>query len=312
MSSEFQNTINTLIAREHLPPGYKTTVATTIVPLVEAIVALQKQKGRPVVVGIHGAQGTGKSTLALFLANLLKWHWLCPAVSLSLDDLYLTRAEREHLARTVHPLLKTRGVPGTHDLALGNRVLDQLLAAKPGDITALPSFDKDTDDRVPEADWPVFEGPAKVILLEGWCLGATPQREAALSNPVNSLEAEEDEQGEWRGYVNHCLQTDYHEFFARLDRLVMLQAPSMRCVLQWRRLQEQKLARRYAGGQNGGGAEAGAPGLRIMSDNEVQRFVMHYQRITEHCLRELPARADVLIPVGEDHIMETPVWNTRN
>ncbi|GHD51296.1 glycerate kinase [Marinobacter persicus] len=302
MSSEFRKTINTLIAREHLPPGYKTTVATTIVPLVEAIVALQKRQNRPVIVGIHGAQGTGKSTLALFLSKLLRWHWHCPAVSLSLDDFYLTRDEREHLARSVHPLLATRGVPGSHDLALGNRVLDQLLAARPGDITAIPSFDKATDDRVPEADWPVFEGPAKVILLEGWCLGATPQREPALINPVNALEANEDPEGLWRRYVNECLETGYRSFFHRLDWLVMLKAPSMECVLQWRRLQEQKLAQRYAG----------APGLRIMSDNEVQRFVMHYQRVTEHCLRELPARADVLIPVGEDHIMEAPVWNTRN
>ena len=309
---EFQKTIDTLMAREGLPPGYSNSVASIMVPLVEAIVALQKRHRRSVIIGIHGAQGTGKSTLTLFLRELLQRHWQCPTASLSIDDLYLTRAERQSLANEIHPLFQTRGVPGTHDLTLGNRVLDQLLSAGPADRTPLPAFDKAVDDRVPEAQRPVFEGPAKVILLEGWCVGATPQPDSALARPVNTLEAEEDAQGQWREYVNQCLKSGYREFFDRLDWLVMLEAPSMDCVLQWRRLQEQKLAQRHARAAKEGSGASGSPELRIMSDHEVQRFIMHYQRVTEHCLRVLPKRADVLIPVGADHFMETPIWNKRS
>ena len=305
---ELHNTIKSLIAREGLPGAYEATVATTILPLLDYILSLREQKGRPVIVGIHGAQGTGKSTLTAFLRELLQVHWQCPTASLSLDDLYLTRAERLALSRSVHPLLQTRGVPGTHDLALGHRVLDQLLAAGSGDATPIPAFDKAQDDRVPESRWPVFKGPAQVILLEGWCVGATPQTEEDLARPVNRLEAEEDADGQWRGYVNNCLKTGYRDFFDRLDALVMLKAPSMDCVLEWRRLQEHKLAQRYRHAPKEGAEDSSAQSLRIMSDTDVHRFIMHYQRVTEHCLQTLPARADVLIPVGADHFMEVPIW----
>ena len=308
---ELQKTIRALIAREGLPSAYEATVTNTIKPLLAHILSLREQKGRPVIVGIHGAQGTGKSTLTLFLRELLQTHWQCPTASLSLDDLYLTRAERLALSRTVHPLLKTRGVPGTHDLALGHQVLNQLLAAGSGGATPIPAFDKAMDDRVPESGWPVFEGPVQVILLEGWCLGATPQSVDELARPVNRLEAEEDADGQWRGYVNDCLESSYHEFFDRLDTLVMLRAPSMDCVLEWRKLQEHKLAQRHKDASKECVEDGGAQSLRIMSDTEVQRFIMHYQRVTEHCLRTLPNKADVLIPVGADHFMETPVWNDR-
>src|SRR6187402_352808 len=71
----------------------------------------------PFILGISGLQGSGKSTLAASLIEAAKERgW--SAVSLSLDDVYLTRAEREALGRQVHPLLRTRGVPGTHDLTL--------------------------------------------------------------------------------------------------------------------------------------------------------------------------------------------------
>ncbi len=308
---ELQNTIKGLIAREGLPAAYEATVATTILPLLDHILSLREQKGRPVIVGIHGAQGTGKSTLTQFLRELLQTHWQCPTASLSLDDLYLTRAERLALSRTVHPLLKTRGVPGTHDLALGHQVLDQLLTAGPGDATPIPAFDKALDDRVPEVQWPVLEGAAHVILLEGWCVGATPQSEEDLARAVNRLEAKEDADGQWRRYVNDCLKSSYRVFFDRLDALVMLKAPSMDCVLEWRRLQEHKLAQRYRDASKWCGEGVAAQSLRIMSDTEVHRFIMHYQRVTEHCLQTLPARADVLIPVGADHFMEVPIWRDQ-
>ncbi|PCM43463.1 hypothetical protein [Marinobacter sp. ANT_B65] len=308
---ELKPTIDALIEREGLPHNYAATVEQTILPLIEHIVSLRKVKGRTVVVGVHGAQGTGKSTLALFLTKLLCDHWHCQTASFSLDDIYLTRAERQVLAEKIHPLFKTRGVPGTHDVELGERIIDQLRHAGPGDQTPIPAFDKSHDDRVPESEWPVFEGPAEVILIEGWCLGALPEDDSALAAPLNTLEAEEDPSGTWRSYVNQCLRSTYQNFFGGLDSLIMLEAPSMSRVLEWRTLQEHKLAEKTDDAPNECHPDPAARNLRIMSDQEVIRFVMHYERVTRSCLKDLPGRADALIRVSADHSLGRPCFRTR-
>ncbi|WP_332873154.1 hypothetical protein [Caulobacter hibisci] len=149
-------------------------------PLAERLVEAARAHGRPgFVAGLSGPQGAGKSTLVAVVARLLADQGLSVA-TLSLDDLYLTRAERQALAADVHPLLATRGPPGTHDVALGLSTLDGLAGAG---RTALPRFDKASDDRAPREAWPLFDGPADVVLLEGWCLGARPQGPAALAAP---------------------------------------------------------------------------------------------------------------------------------
>lgn len=303
-----EKTVRALIQEEGLPDSYAETVEKTILPLADRICGLHDTEKQPIVVGIHGAQGTGKSTLTLFLREILNRHRNRSTANFSLDDIYLTRAEREDLAQRVHPLFKTRGVPGTHDVALGQQVLDRLRSAGPGDSTPIPSFDKSRDDRVPREQWPVFGGRAEVILLEGWCLDARPEKDSALDEPMNRLEADEDTDGVWRRYVNDQLKGEYRQFFDAIDLLVMLKAPSMECVLEWRRLQEQKLADKIRNAPKSGGPNGGAQDLRIMSDHEVGRFVMHYERVTRACLAEMPGRADVLINVAEDHSLGLPLF----
>ncbi|WP_144779829.1 hypothetical protein [Marinobacter maritimus] len=310
--SELKTTIDALIEKEGLPQNYAATVEQTILPLIEQIVSLRNAKKRTVVVGIHGAQGTGKSTLTLFLTRLLCDHWQYPTASFSLDDLYLTRAERRALAEQVHPLFMTRGVPGTHDVELGERVIGQLRTAGPRDHTPIPAFDKSHDDRVPSNDWPVFGGRAEVILVEGWCLGALPEEESALAAPLNALEAEEDPSGTWRRYVNQCLKGKYQEFFSELDSLIMLKAPSMSRVQEWRTLQEHKLAEKAGNALNERTSANAAQDLRIMSDQEVIRFIMHYERITRSCLKQLPSRADALIEVSGDHALSRPYFRAQS
>ncbi len=306
-----KQTIDELIARESLPDSYRETVQVTLMPLVDAILSRLEQEKRTLLVAIHGAQGTGKSTLTLFLREILGKHRDCPTASFSLDDIYLTRAERRKLAQEVHPLFMTRGVPGTHDVELGQRVIRQLMQAGPDDETPVPAFDKSVDDRLPEEQWPVFRGRPRVILVEGWCMGARPQDESRLAVPVNRLEAEEDPKGIWRHYVNHCLEGSYHRFFGSFDSLIMLRAPSMESVLQWRTLQEHKLAERTGIAPKQGDGAGGAPRLRIMTDEEVARFIMHYERVTRACLEEMPARADVVIDVAEDHTLGLPVFRNH-
>ena len=240
---------------------------------------------RMLVLGINGAQGTGKSTLARLLQQLLgRVHGIRAAI-LSLDDLYLTGAQRLQRAQTIHPLLATRGVPGTHDVDLGIRVLRCLREGRP---IALPRFDKAKDERCPVASWPPWEGRCDLVIFEGWCMGARPQPADELQVPLNALEREEDPAGDWRWYVNRELGGHYRELFAELDMLLMLRPPSFDEVYAWREEQEARL--RAAGG-----------GPEVMTPDEVRRFVMHFERLTRFMWEEMPGRADAVVYLGEDH-----------
>lgn len=190
---------------------------------------------RPVLIGIAGSQGSGKSTLAAELAARYG------GVALSLDDVYLTKAERQGLADGLHPLFATRGPPLTHDLQLLAHVLDALSRAEPDSLTPLPAFDKLADDRRPAGDWPVFTGCPTVIVLEGWCLGAEPEAEARLAIDTNRMEATQDAGGVWRRAINQALSEDYARLRQRLDGLVYLKAPDFERVLDWRCQQEAGL-----------------------------------------------------------------------
>jgi D-glycerate 3-kinase len=232
------------------------------------------QDGPPPILGIAGSQGSGKSTLAKAVAERFG------GASLSLDDVYLTKAERAALAVRVHPLFATRGPPGTHDLGLLNRLLDRLQAARPDDLTPLPLFDKLADDRAAEADWPVVKGRPRVIVLEGWCLGATPQTDAELLAPINALEVQHDVEGEWRRAVNAALSQPYARLHARLDGLVFLKAPGFDVVLDWRCEQEAGLL----------GQDGVSPARRAA----LAVFIQHYERLTRHMM-DGGVAADVIV-----------------
>jgi D-glycerate 3-kinase len=273
--------IDRLILAEGLPLDYRDVVEQHWRPLADRIADLWLD-GRPRLIGISGAQGSGKTTLCRFLEALLVEHNL-RTVTLSLDDLYLTRAEREDMAAHVHPLFATRGVPGTHDIALGEAILDDLLA---GRTAALPRFDKAANDRASVRR--MVEPPVEVVLFEGWCVGAVPQPAAALDAPINALERYEDATGVWREEVNRRLATDYAALFARPALLVMLQVEGFEAVHANRALQEQKLAASNPEGQ------------AVMDEAALDRFLMHYERLTRWMLEEMPGRADVVIPIGAD------------
>lgn len=238
--------------------------------------------------GISGAQGSGKSTLVAGLAQRLEGEGLRVA-TLSLDDLYLTRAERQRLAREVHPLFATRGVPGTHDVALG---LATIAALARGEAAPLPRFDKGRDDRAPESEWLRAPAGTDVLLLEGWCLGAVPQPEADLVRPVNTLEAAEDVGGIWRAHANAALAGPYRQLFAAIDRLVLLAAPGWHVVAKWREQQEAELRMRSPG---------------AMGPAEVTRFIQHYERLTRWILAEMPQRADLTVQLGEGREVLQPL-----
>jgi D-glycerate 3-kinase len=264
------------------------------IPLAAILKAKTKQKNTPLIVGVNGAQGSGKSTLCTLLKTILQEGFDLRVVILSIDDLYCTREERHDLAQSIHPLLATRGVPGTHDVRLGLSLFDQFSNQDAGQKIALPVFDKAIDDRSPEELWHSATTPCDLVLFEGWCVGAKPQEHSALTDPVNELESNEDAEGVWRRYVNQRLSSQYAELFARLDLLIMLQIPGMDSVFEWRNLQERKLASKHKG--------AGA--TRIMNPEELRRFIMHYERLTRHMLQEMPERADIVLRLNRNHRIE--------
>jgi len=268
------------------------------VPLGAWITCRKRQKDGPLVIGINGAQGAGKSTLFNLLEVILTEGFGLKVVGFSIDDLYKTYAERVELSETVHPLLRTRGVPGTHDVDLGIEILNSLKNSTEENVTKIPVFDKSTDDRCQAAVWQEWVGPADVIVLEGWCVGADPQESAELADAINELEDEKDPNGEWRAYVNKQLAGRYSALFSMLDVLVMLKVPSMDAVFEWRSLQEKKLAERVKYIYD---TQQPTEHLRIMDEEQIKSFIQHYERLTRHMLEEMPQRADVTLCLNNNH-----------
>ncbi|MEJ2258203.1 MAG: kinase [Woeseiaceae bacterium] len=280
--------------REGLPAGYVSDFLEFVLPLVRGVSQIRERLGRPVIVGISGAQGAGKSTLAAFIREWLMRENGLAALNLTLDDFYLAKEERSRLAREVHPLFATRGVPGTHDGAFALSVMEQLIRPTSPSIP-IPAFDKATDDRRPEDEWPVVESPADVVLFEGWCVGAKPQGADRLVAPLNPLESKEDPDGSWRRYVNERLGGDYRALFAKLDALVMLRVPSFGKVREWRGLQEDGLRSRSRASADSRPPRAG------QSRAELDRFILHFERLTRHMLDTMPRYADAVLPLNNAH-----------
>ncbi len=286
-SKSMNNQVNskpmaTFIQQHQLPENFTDTIQQWFEPLADRLINLsQQQSQQPLVVGIHGCQGSGKSTLSNLLCQLIQDRGL-KAAELSLDDFYKTHQQRQQLAQTTHPLLATRGVPGTHDIELALQTLN-LLRQGHGQAV-LPRFNKATDDRQPQEQWSQVSLPVDIIILEGWCLGTPAQTAEALIAPTNSLEEVEDRDGSWRQYVNQQLLTDYRELWSQANYWIMLQAPDFNCVYRWRLEQEEKLRKQCE--------ETGKDTSGLMDANAIKRFTQHYERLTRHSLEALPAMMD--------------------
>jgi D-glycerate 3-kinase len=241
--------------------------------------------GTPLIVGLCGTQASGKSTASAQLAEHFGDQGLNVGL-LSLDDLYMGRTVRAEMAKAVHPLFATRGPPGTHDTAIGIATLD---AVKRGDAIMLPRFDKRADEPLSSHDWPLLESAADLLIFEGWCVGALSVPADRLGEPINALEREDDADGIWRRHWNAHLSGPTAELFARLDRLTYLRPPSFEVVHRWRCEQERDYQ----------AAETGERAAAAMTDDQVVRFIAHYERLTRWIIEEMPGRADVTIALDE-------------
>ena len=238
---------------------------------------------RPYILGLSGLQGSGKSTLARVMKAQAEARGWATEV-LSLDDFYYARSDREALARDVHPLLRSRGVPGTHEIELLMSVLAALPHASDKLPVMHPRFDKGRDTRFSPSRWPRITRPPQLVIVEGWALGIRPQLQSALTAPVNELERKEDPDGSWRHWVNKQLR-GYQPLWRKFDALIVLQAPDWEIVRRWRGEQEEDLLARHA--------------PLAMDAEAMERFLAHFERLSRHALATLPALADTCVEYDE-------------
>lgn len=283
--------LDDFMRRHGLPAVYAESAERCFLPFADWLYKkIHASDAHTFVLGINGAQGTGKSTCADLIRDYLSSKYDLRVVVLSIDDIYKKRSERDSLGMDVHPLLATRGVPGTHDVELGMRTIAELKSLGPDSQMRIPRFDKSNDDRLPEGKWPAVTGPVDLVIFEGWCVASGASDSGELERPINALERDEDTDTQWRSYVNNKLDTEYRALFDTLDALLFLRAPGFDVVYQWRLEQEHKLR-----------ANSGDDAKGIMSDEQVARFIQFYERITRHNIEHLPEVADAVIELDTHH-----------
>ena len=259
--------------------------ADIVSPLAAYLNGLSKES-QPLKVCLSGGQGSGKTSLSEFLQIALSSYNDKKCLGFSIDDIYKTYTERLRMSKEIHPLCKVRGVPGTHDIDLGINTILQLVNATEETKTLIPAFSKPNDRRVPKENWNIYQGRPDIILFDAWCGGVPAERKDSWDGPINSLEESEDPEGVWWNWSNEALGGSYQELFSLFDLLIMIEVPDIQTVFDSRWLQEQTLSKNLVGTKDE---------HKIMNREEVDRFVMHYERLTLHILKEVPAIADIVI-----------------
>tara|TARA_Y100001958_G_scaffold157860_1_gene154070 strand:- start:2241 stop:3152 length:912 start_codon:yes stop_codon:yes gene_type:complete len=246
---------------------------------------------RTKIVGLTGGQGSGKSTISQILKIILKEGFNLNTAIFSIDDFYKTLKERKKMSLKISPLFLTRGVPGTHDTEFLSNCLKKLKKRK-FESLQIPKFDKSIDDRSPRKKWQKIKKKPDIVIFEGWCVGALPQKKKDLLLPINALEKERDHKGVWRNTVNEELKKKYKKIFKMIDNIIFLKVPSFEHVYKWRLLQEKKL-------------KTSSKGKKIMDDSQVKTFIMFYERLTKHMLRSHKKFANIIIKIDKKHRLQS-------
>ena len=255
---------------------------------------------KPLIIGVAGGQGTGKTTITSILSLILRKYFKLNVFKVSIDDFYKTRNERRILSLTEHPLLITRGVPGTHDHKIISNFFKKVKKKNFKNIK-LPKFDKSIDDRCKKKLWYKLNFRPDVVILEGWCVGAKAQNNTKLKKPINSLERVKDRNLIWRKYVNTQLKTNYKKIFNHLDEIVYLKSSSFKLLQEWRIKQEKKLRLNSRRKNN----------LKIMSKDDVINFMQTYQRITQNMFKDAPKYASIIFKLDSKHQINSAIYKKK-
>tara|TARA_B100001248_G_scaffold19291_1_gene12759 strand:- start:2462 stop:3379 length:918 start_codon:yes stop_codon:yes gene_type:complete len=264
-------------------------------PLSKRISSIYMKDKKTKIIGLSGGQGSGKSTIAKILKIILKKGFNLDTVTFSIDDFYKTLKERKKMAEKTTPLFLTRGVPGTHDTKL---LKDCLIKFKKKNFSKIliPKFDKSIDNRLPKRQWQSINKKPDIVIFEGWCVGVKPQKKKDLSTPINKLEKVRDKKKIWRNRVNKELKNQYKNIFKLIDKIIFLKVPSFKLVYKWRLLQEKKL-------------RLVSKGKKIMTNAQVQEFIMLYERLTKHMLKNLNSKVDTIIKLDQKHRLKSIKFN---
>jgi len=257
-------------------------------------------KKRPYFVGLAGGQGTGKTTTSSLIKIILTKYFKLKVFKISIDDFYKTRKERISLSKRVHPMLLTRGVPGTHDI---NMMLYFFRKAKSKKFKRLklPTFNKAIDDRSNKKKWYDLKEKPDVIIFEGWCVGAKSEKSNTLKKTINSMERAKDQKQIWRKYVNQQLKSKYKNLYSQLNCLIYLKAANFSLLQKWRLKQERKLLFNSKRKSN----------LKIMNKGDVINFMQTYQRITQNMFRYMPKYASIILNLNSNHQIKSAVYKKK-
>ena len=260
---------------------------TFYLPLADWIYSIYRIDNKTKVIGLSGGQGSGKSTITGILKFILKRKYRLDLCIFSIDDFYKTKAQRKEMSKKIHPLFLTRGVPGTHDVSLINNTIKKLKKKKFKTVL-IPKFDKSIDDRSKKNKWQKIKKPPNIIIFEGWCVGAKYQKNSDLKKHQNFIEKKYDINLIWRKTLNRYLKNQYKKLFNKIDKLIYLKAPSFSHIFKWRFLQEQKL-------------KLTSKSKRTMSKTQVKEFIMFYERITRHMMKNYSKISDLTIFLDKNH-----------
>ena len=257
-------------------------------------------KKRPYFVGLAGGQGTGKTTISSLIRIILTKYFKLNVFRISIDDFYKTRKERISLSKKVHPMLLTRGVPGTHDI---NMILSFFKKAKSRKFKRLklPTFNKAVDDRFSKKKWYDLKKRPDVIIFEGWCVGAKSENNISLKKTINSMEKAKDQKHIWRKHVNDQLKSKYKTLYSQLNCLIYLRAKNFSLLQKWRLKQERKLWIKSKIKSN----------LKIMSREDVINFMQTYQRITQNMFKYMPKYASIIFNLNSNHQIKSAVYKKK-
>ena len=263
-------------------------------------ISKKADKKRPYFVGLAGGQGTGKTTISSLIKIILIKYFKLKVFRISIDDFYKTRKERISLSKRVHPMLLTRGVPGTHDI---NMMLNFFKKVKNKNFKRLrlPSFNKAVDDRFSKKKWYDLKNKPDVIIFEGWCVGAKSEKNNTLKRTLNLMEKVKDQKQIWRKYVNQQLKTKYKNLYSQLNCLIFLKAKNFSLLQKWRLKQERKLWINSKRKLN----------LKIMSKGDVINFMQTYQRITQNMFKNMPKYASIIFNLNSNHQIKSAVYKKK-